>query len=127
VLAPGWVLAGLLVILVVDCAKSSVFWNFKVGTEALPEDLLYLSPVSVLSTNRDRANLSKYLVLALITVFATFVRPDSLPMMGVLVLFPLFRFYVGLTNHHALETHPTKAPYSHRRSESRRTFIRKGV
>jgi hypothetical protein len=91
--ASGTVLAGLLLILAVAFTKSSVFWSFKVGTEALSEALLYLSLGAALWVYRDSANPFKYLVLALITVFTTFVRPNSLPLVGVLVLFPLFKLF----------------------------------
>lgn len=89
--ASGTMVAGLLLILVVTFTKSSVFWSFKVGTEVLSEGLLYLSLGAALWVYRDSARPSKYFLLALVTVFATFVRPNSLPLVGVLVLFPLAR------------------------------------
>ena len=89
----GTLLAGLLVILVVTFTKSSVFWSFKVGTETLSEAMLYLSLGAALWVWRDSASRWRYVVLAVVTVYATFVRPNSLPLVGVLVLFPLFKLY----------------------------------
>lgn len=87
----GTIFAGLLLVIVVALSKSSVFWSYKVGTEALSEAFLYLSLATVLWVNRDSASYYKYLILAFVTVFATFVRPNALPLVGVLVLFPLYK------------------------------------
>jgi hypothetical protein len=89
--ATGTVFAGLLLILVVTFTKSSVFWSFKAGTEVLSEGLLYLCLGAALWAYRDSASRWKYIALAAATVFATFVRPNSLPLVGVLVLFPLLK------------------------------------
>lgn len=89
--ATGTVFAGLLLIVVVTFTKSSVFWSFKAGTEVLSEGLLYLCLGAALWAYRDSASRWKYVALAAATVFATFVRPNSLPLVGVLVLFPLLK------------------------------------
>jgi hypothetical protein len=89
----GTLYAGLLLILSVAFSKSSVFWSFKAGTESLSEAFLYLSIATAIWLYRDSANYYKYILLALITVYATFVRPNSLPLVGILVLFPLIKQY----------------------------------
>jgi len=85
----GSLLTGMLLILVVAFTKSSVFWSYKLGTETLSESMLYLSLGVVMWVSRESCNAYRYIVLALVTTFATFVRPNSLPLIGVLLLFPL--------------------------------------
>lgn len=86
-------LTGVLLLLTIALTKSSVFWSFKLGTETLSESMLYLSLGITIWVSRDSCNIYKYLALALVTTFATFVRPNALPLIGVLVLFPLFRVF----------------------------------
>ncbi|KXW55839.1 hypothetical protein [Ferrovum sp. PN-J185] len=89
----GTFILSLLLILVVAFSKSSVFWSFKVGTESLAESMIYLSLGVTIWVYRDNYNPYKYLVLALVTVFSTFIRPNLLPLVVVLVLLPLFKLF----------------------------------
>jgi hypothetical protein len=87
----GTALTGALLLLVVAVSKSSVFWSYKVGSESVSEAWLYLTVGIALWVYRGNAQAWKYFVLGLIVMFGVFVRGNSLPLVGVLVLFPLFR------------------------------------
>jgi hypothetical protein len=87
----GTALTGALLLLVVAVSKSSVFWSYKVGSESVSEAWIYLTIGAALWVYHGYTQVWKYFVLGLVAMFGVFVRGNSLPLVGVLVLFPLFK------------------------------------